>query len=77
MSKQTQDPAMLALFEANRAKSEQQERALIDEFEAYCAAQGLISESADDMLRTAKLTHEQRAWLKDFCVRWDAVYNPY
>ena len=44
---------------------------LIQEYEAWNAAQGLNLGSADEHLFDATLTAEQRMWLTDFCERWD------
>jgi hypothetical protein len=46
---------------------------LSDELEAYCKAQGLVPQSADEMLLSRDLTPDQRRWLSDFVRRWDAA----
>lgn len=44
---------------------------LIDEYMAWNKAQGLCLGSADEHLFDEDLTEQQRAWLADFCRRWD------
>ena len=47
------------------------ESRLVDEYEAYCKAQGLPWWSADELILLNTLTPEQRRWISDFIVRWD------
>jgi len=47
--------------------------ALCDEYTAWNKANGLKLGSADEHLHDEALTEEQRAWLADFCERWDAI----
>lgn len=42
------------------------------ELEAYCEAQRLPYLSADEMLHYLTLDEDQRRWLSDFVLRWDA-----
>lgn len=45
---------------------------LIEELQAYCHAQGLPHLCALE-LQSKDITDEQRAWLKDYCQRWEAA----
>ena len=45
--------------------------ALIHEYRAWNATNGLSLGSADEHLFDENLTDEQRAWLKDFSRRWE------
>lgn len=45
--------------------------ALCAELDAYCRAQGLPFDSADELVFNVDLTAAQRAWLHDYCNRWD------
>jgi hypothetical protein len=47
--------------------------ALIDEYREWNKANGLNLGSADEHLFDEDLTETQRAWLRDFCERWDAA----
>lgn len=49
------------------------ERRLIDELQTYCNAQNLPHESADELMMRDEVTAEQRAYLQDFCTRWEQV----
>jgi hypothetical protein len=50
------------------------EAALIEEYQAWCRAQGLPDMSADELvLEDEIMTAEQRAWLMDFIHRWKAA----
>lgn len=42
------------------------------ELAAWCAAEGLAPESADDLLRV-NCDARQSAWLRDYIARWDAA----
>ena len=44
---------------------------LCRELEAWCSANGLAYESADEILAAPGLTSEQRVWLWAFIDRWD------
>jgi hypothetical protein len=46
---------------------------LCEEYATWNAANGLKLGSADEHLFDENLTDEQRAWLRAFCKRWDAV----
>lgn len=45
---------------------------LTTELEAYCAAQSIPYLSADELIHE-ELTPEQRRWVSDFILRWEAV----
>ena len=45
---------------------------LCDEYAAWCIHQRLPHVDADEQLCGPR-TAEQRAWLNDFCKRWDAL----
>jgi hypothetical protein len=49
------------------------EKALCEELQAFCFANDLPQECADDLLMCQPLTTCQRRWLSQFCVRWSAV----
>lgn len=48
---------------------------LSNELEAWCGEQGIEPQCANELLMIdgigMRLTSEQRAWLTDFCERWD------
>ncbi len=44
---------------------------LTNEYQAWQTAQGLHLGRADQYVHDNNLTEEQRAWLRDFCHRWD------
>jgi hypothetical protein len=44
---------------------------LCDRYATWNAANGLNLGSADEHLFDDNLTDAQRAWLRDFCRRWD------
>ena len=46
---------------------------LVEQYTAWLAKHGFESCSADELLLEETLTEEQRAWVEDFCVRWDAA----
>jgi hypothetical protein len=47
--------------------------ALIDEYEVWCRAQGLLQIDAMEQVLDPKISDEQRRWLSDFIVRWEAA----
>lgn len=54
------------------ALMENPEAALTGEFEAYCKHEGLTLRCAEEMLHE-DITLEQRRWVSDFVLRWDAM----
>ena len=44
---------------------------------AYCDANGLPHESADELAHREDITAEQRRWLNAFIEEWDGVANYY
>ncbi len=52
---------------------EQQLKALTAKLNAYCDANGLSHESADELALPDSITDEQRRWLNAFIEEWDGV----
>jgi hypothetical protein len=48
------------------------EASLCAEYEAWCAANGLPATSADELVHE-DISPEQRRYLRDFLLRWEAV----
>lgn len=62
-----------------RALKQYEDEALEDlvvEHKTFCRGIGLELGSADEHLNDPRLSPEQRAWLRDFANRWDAVLYP-
>lgn len=50
-----------------------QESDLVDEFALWTMSQGFETGDAMDLLHRDDITAEQRKWLSDFVVRWEAM----
>lgn len=60
------------IWESRALMGANPEGALIEELQDYCREQGLPHMSADE-LQSEEITDAQRAYLKDYCERWDAA----
>lgn len=67
------DAVMIEAGMAYTMKTEANLNALIDEYQIWNEANGLNLGSADEHLFDEALTDEQRAYLHDFCRRWEIV----
>lgn len=47
--------------------------ALIDEYAGWCAAQGLLQIDAMEQVLDPAISDDQRRWLSDFILRWEAA----
>jgi hypothetical protein len=56
---------------------EQKLRDLTDKLNAYCDANGLPHESADELALTDDITDDQRRWLNAFIDEWNGVADFY